>query len=62
MLGTVHIIMYTYVTKDSSSSLIISGDDIKIDIDVQHNGTSSYQVIQIRTGKSDQPESIGDIV
>ena len=44
-----------YIAKDGGSILITGGDDIKIDINVQQNGTSTYQIIQIGTGKSDQP-------
>ena len=50
--------MYTYIAKDGGSIPITGGDDIKIDINVQQNGTSSYQIIQIGTGKSNQPELV----
>ena len=54
----VHWVHNTYIAKDGSSSLVTGGDDIKIDSNVQHNGTNSYQIIHIGTGKPDQPELI----
>ena len=47
--------LLTYIAKDGGSNLIISWDNIKVNINIEHNGTSSYQVVQVRTSESNQP-------
>ena len=48
----------TYIAKCSGNNSIGGWNDIKANSNIEHNGTSSYQVVQVGTGKSNQPTEI----
>ena len=48
-------VIITYITKHSGSNPICGGDDIENNSNIEHYGTSSYQVVQIGTSESNQP-------
>ena len=44
--------MITYIAEHGSCQLVVSGDNIEADINIQDNGSNSYQVVQVGTGET----------